>query len=205
MLNHAITDLVGLVRIILLDITLAADNAIAIGMAINSLPVFQQKKALFWGLSAAALIRIFLAIIVQYLLKIPGLNLLGGLMLLYVCWEMYEGTKKDKEKVAADSSHSPRTLKKAIISIIIADISMSLDNVLGIAGAAENNIWLMVGGIAIAVMLMGMAATFIARLLKRFVWLVWIGMLIILSVALELAFKGGHQLYILFLSSHFFH
>lgn len=200
MLDYILTDLIGLIRIVLLDITLAADNAIAIGLAVNGLPEHQKKKAIFWGLGAAAFIRIFLAIIVQYLLKIPGLNIIGGGLLLWVCWEMYCSIKDNhKETTTNQTSPKNNTLKKSITSIIIADISMSLDNVLGVAGAAGNNLWLMTGGILLSVLLMGMAATYIAKLLHRYKWLAWIGLLIILSVAIELIYKGSMQIYLHFI------
>lgn len=197
MFDSIFSIIIGLIRIILLDITLAADNAIAIGLAVNGLPEHQKKKAIFWGLGSAAIIRIFFAVIIQYLLKIPGLNLIGGGLLLWVCWEIYAGTQKnhDDEPHATTSVHN--TLKKSIKSIIIADVSMSLDNVLGVAGAAGSNLWLMAGGIILSVALMGMVATYVAKLLNRYQWLVWIGILIILSVAIELVYKGCIQIYAL--------
>ena len=195
MLDYILSIFIGLIRIILLDITLAADNAIAIGLAVNGLPESQKKKAIFWGLGAAAIIRIIFALVVQYLLKIPGLNLIGGFLLLWVCWEIVDGIRNSNHDKHNITPPIHNTLKKSIRSIIIADISMSLDNVLGVAGAAGNNLWLMAGGIFLSVTLMGMAASYIAKLLNRYKWLAWIGALVILSVAIELIYKGGVQLY----------
>ncbi len=195
MFDYILIDFIGLIRIVFLDITLAADNAIAIGMAVNGLPEYQKKKAIFWGLGSAAFIRIFFAVIAQFLLKIPGLNLLGGLLLLWVCWELYNGIKKHHHDQLYITTPLNNTLKKSIRSIIIADVSMSLDNVLGVAGAAGNNVWLLSGGIILSVALMGIVSTFIAKLLNKYKWLTWIGILIILSVAIELVYKGIIQIY----------
>lgn len=198
MLDMILTDLIGIFRILLIDITMAADNAIAIGLSIAGLPEKKKKAALFWGITAAAIIRILFAIIVQFLLNVPGLNLVGGLLLFWVCWAMFQGIRNPTEDTHSQEnvpSLKGKSLGRAILSIVIADISMSMDNVLGVAGAADDNIWLLIIGLGLSVILMGFAASLIVRLLERYRWIAWVGLLIILSVAFELCYKGSVQLY----------
>ena len=199
--------LLALGQVLLIDLVLAGDNAIVVGMAAAGLPPDQRRKAILWGIGAATIMRIGFAAITTQLLAIVGLTLMGGLLLLWVCWKMYRELRAGHEQDAgAEAAHeavsghagaapgAPRkTLGQAIIQILVADVSMSLDNVLAVAGAAKEHLDVLVIGLAISVVLMGLAASFIARLLERFRWIAWIGLLVILYVALSMIYEGWHE------------
>ncbi len=182
-----------LVQLLLIDLVLAGDNAIIIGLAVARLPAKQRRIAILVGIAGATLIRILFALVAVQLLAIIGLTLAGGILLLWVVWKSARelaGSKHEAENGAAP----PQTLRGAIWRIVIADISMSLDNVLGVAGAARGHPWLLAIGLIISIALMGVAASFIARILQRYSWLAWVGIAIVFYVALHMIWEGWHQL-----------
>ena len=194
-------ELVALGQVLFIDIVLAGDNAIVVGMAAAGLPADQRRKAIFWGIIAATVMRIAFASITVQLLSIVGIVLAGGVLLLWVCWKMYRelrsgGHQEDGvEALEGEESGPPRkTLKQAIIQILVADVSMSLDNVLAVAGAAKDHPYILIIGLAFSVVLMGVAATFIARLLDKHRWIAWIGLLVILYVAMQMIYEGTNQI-----------
>ncbi len=185
----------ALVQVVLVDLVLAADNAIAVGMAAAGLPEDLRRKAIVAGIAAAAIMRIGFALATVALLKIPGLLLIGGLLLAWVCWKLFFELRQFQnfDEHATEVTGEQKSFSSAIIQIIVADISMSLDNVLAVAGIARDHQWIMVFGLALAVLLMGVAATVIARLLKRFPWIGWVGLIVIVYVSLSMIWEGGHQ------------
>ncbi|ODT69031.1 MAG: hypothetical protein ABS75_18435 [Pelagibacterium sp. SCN 63-23] len=199
--------LTSLLQVIMIDLVLAGDNAVVIGLAAAGLAPDLRRKAILIGILAATVLRICFALVTTELLSLGGgLLIAGGILLLWVCWKMYrELTVSDEEEgeaneALADADHNadgtvagkaPRkTLRQAVTQIIIADVSMSLDNVLAVAGAAQHHYEALVFGLALSVVLMGVAATFIARLLHRFRWIAWVGLLIILFVAVRMTLEG---------------
>jgi YjbE family integral membrane protein len=200
--------LVPLAQVLFIDLVLAGDNAIVVGMAAAGLPADQRRKAIFWGIAAATVMRIGFAAITAQLLGIVGITLAGGILLLWVCWKMFRELRDgghdpavvtQEEGVAAVSDPGvkigpPRkSLRQAIMQILVADISMSLDNVLAVAGAAKDHTWVLVVGLAVSVVLMGVAATLIAKLLERHRWIAWVGLLVILYVAIDMILGGTQQ------------
>ncbi len=185
-----LTELAALLQVVLIDLTLAGDNAVVVGLAVAGLPLRQRRIAIAVGVGGAAVMRIALGAVTLQLLQIVGLLLAGGLLLLWVVWKMYRELRRPAHgpEVAA-----PRSLRAAMIQIVLADISMSLDNVLAVAGAAEGHLWVLVTGLALSVVLMGVAANLVARLLERYRWIAWIGLLIVLAVALRLIWDGGWE------------
>ena len=202
--------LTALGQVIMIDLVLAGDNAVVIGLAAAGLPKEQRNKAILIGIAAATVLRIGFALITTTLLGITGLLLAGGILLLWVCWKMYRelreghGAQTDEAVEAlADSDlnadgtvagRAPRkTLMQAAIQIVIADVSMSLDNVLAVAGASGGHTWVLVVGLGISVVLMGVAANFVANLLEKHRWVAWVGLLIVLYVAGKMIWDGGHE------------
>jgi len=186
----------ALVQVVLVDLVLAADNAIAVGMAAAGLPADLRRKAIILGIGAAAVMRIGFALATVALLKIPGLLLIGGLLLLWVCWKLY-GELKQMHLQSDDiegGAGKGKTFRSAITQIVVADISMSLDNVLAVAGIARDHTNILIFGLVLAVVLMGVAATYIADLLKRYPWIAWVGLVVILYVAAVMIWDGGQQL-----------
>ena len=176
-------------QIVFIDLVLAGDNAIIIGMVASQFPTDQRKKIIFWGIAAAVILRIFFTLITAYLLQITGLRLVGGILLLYICYKLYADViknniddKKDIKKV--DNS----SFLKAITTVIIADVTMSLDNVLGVAGAARDHYTLLIFGLVLSIALMATAATLISGWIKKYRWIGWVGLLAILVVAIELIY-----------------
>lgn len=184
----------ALLQVVLIDVTLAGDNAVVIGMAVRSLGGAQRRKAIWAGVGLAAVIRVLLALVAVKLLSIVGLTLAGGLLLLWVCWRMYREMQHANAADGATGS-APGSLRSAIIKILIADLSMSLDNVLAVAGAAREHPGILVMGLALSVVLMGLAASLIARLLERYKWISWVGLLVVLGVAVELIVSGGGEVW----------
>ena len=176
-----------LTQIILIDLVLAGDNAIIIGMVASQFPAEQRKKIIFWGISGAVILRIILTLFTAYLLQITGLRLIGGLLLLYIVYKLYvdviKGSAHD-EDVKVDNS----SFLKAIWTILLADFTMSLDNVLGVAGAAGDHYKLLVFGLVLSIALMAFAATLISDWIKKYKWIAWAGLLAILIVAIELIY-----------------
>ena len=174
-------------QIILIDLVLAGDNAIIIGMVASKFPVEQRKKIIFWGIGGAVLLRIILTLFTAYLLQITGLRLLGGLLLLYIVYKLYVDVIKGsdhKDDIKVDNSN----FYKAIWTILLADFTMSLDNVLGVAGAAGDHYGLLVFGLILSIALMAIAATLISNWIKKYKWIAWAGLLAILIVAIELIY-----------------
>ena len=174
-------------QIIFIDLVLAGDNAIIIGMVASQFPAEQRKKIIFWGIGAAVILRILFTLITAYLLQISGLRLIGGILLLYICYKLYVDVVKQSEKkdnVKIDNS----SFLKAITTVILADITMSLDNVLGVAGAARDHYHLLVFGLALSIILMATAATLISGWIKKYKWIAWVGLLAVLIVAIELIY-----------------
>ena len=174
-------------QIIFIDLVLAGDNAIIIGMVASQFPPEQRKKIIFWGIGAAVILRILFTLITAYLLQISGLRLIGGILLLYICYKLYVDVVKQSEKkesVKIDNS----SFMKAITTVILADITMSLDNVLGVAGAARDHYYLLVFGLALSIILMATAATLISGWIKKYKWIAWVGLLAVLIVAIELIY-----------------
>lgn len=188
------SSLYALGQVVLIDLTLAGDNAIVVGMAVRGLPTPQRRIAILAGVLGAALIRICLALVAVRLLAIIGLTLAGGLLLLWVCWRMYREMRGNPGE-HADAAPAPGSLRNAIVRIIVADLSMSLDNVLAVAGAAGEHVGVLVTGLVVSVLMMAIAASLIARLLERYRWISWIGLLVVLAVAIELIVKGGGEVW----------
>ncbi len=176
-----------LTQIILIDLVLAGDNAIIIGMVASKFPLEQRKKIIFWGIGGAVVLRIILTLLTAYLLQITGLRLIGGLLLLYIVYKLYidvvKGTNHDSD-IKVDNSN----FLKAIWTILLADFTMSLDNVLGVAGAAGNHYNLLIFGLVLSIVLMATAATIISNWIKKYKWIAWAGLLAILIVAIELIY-----------------
>ena len=183
-----IEEIVIFFQIVLIDLVLAGDNAIIIGMVASQFPVDQRKKIIFWGIGAAIILRIIFTLITAYLLQITGLRLIGGLLLLYICYRLYVDVVKDKpsdeNKIKVDNS----SFIKAITTVIIADVTMSLDNVLGVAGAARDHYFLLVFGLVLSIILMATAATLISNWIKKYKWIAWLGLIAILIVAIDLIY-----------------
>ena len=175
-------------QIVFIDLVLAGDNAIIIGMVASQFPIDQRKKIIFWGIGAAIILRIIFTLITAYLLQITGLRLIGGLLLLYICYRLYinvvKENSKDENKIKVDNS----SFIKAITTVIIADMTMSLDNVLGVAGAAGDHYVLLIFGLVLSIILMATAATLISNWIKKYKWIAWLGLFAILFVALELIY-----------------
>ncbi len=182
-----------LAQILLIDLVLAGDNAIVIGLAVARLQPEQRRIAILVGMGGATLLRVIFALVALKLLAIIGLTLAGGLLLLWVVWKSARELYAQGQEAGAEAAAPPASLRSAIGRIIIADLSMSLDNVLAVAGAARNHPVLLAAGLIISIALMGIAANFVARLLQRFPWLAWIGIAIILYVALHMIWEGWHQ------------
>jgi YjbE family integral membrane protein len=184
-------DLAVLAQVVMIDVALAGDNAVVVGMAVSGLPAERRRSAILLGIGGATVLRILLGSVALRLLDIIGLALAGGLLLLWVCWRMY------RELTAARRTHgtvpAEKTMSQAMWQIIIADLSMSVDNVLAVAGAAHGHPWVLVTGLLFSVVLMGAAATAIAGLLTRFRWIGWVGLVIVLQVALQMIWTGGHD------------
>jgi len=183
----------ALLQVVLIDITLAGDNAVVVGMAVAGLPRGQRRPALILGIGAATLLRILLGVATLQLLKVVGLVLAGGILLLWVCWKMYRELCHPPLTGAAARHPRKKTLPESMLQIVLADVSMSLDNVLAVAGAAEGHVWVLVVGLAFSVVLMGLAASWIASLLERTRWIAWVGLLIVLYVAVKMILDGGHE------------
>ena len=175
-------------QIVFIDLVLAGDNAIIIGMVASKFPLEQRKKIIFWGIGAAIILRIIFTLLTAYLLQITGLRLIGGILLLYICYKLYvdviKNDSKDNEDVKVDDS----SFFKAITTVILADITMSLDNVLGVAGAARDHYTLLGFGLVLSIILMATAATLISKWIKKYRWIGWVGLFAILFVAIELIY-----------------
>ncbi len=204
---HDSPAIVALLQVILIDLVLAGDNAVVIGMAASRVPSVQRRKVIFWGMSAAVVLRIVLAVSAASILDTIGLMFAGGILLMWVSWRLYRdlnpsaddakglhtisGREVDSEpRAPLDTNH----LRRAIFRIVVADVSMSLDNVLAVAGAAMDHVWVLVIGLILSIALMGIAASMIANLLARHAWLSYAGLIIVIYVALRMIWFGGLEI-----------
>ena len=178
-------------QIVLIDLVLAGDNAIIIGMVASQFKTNIKEKIIFWGIAAAIVLRIFFTLITAYLLQIEGLKIIGGLLLLYISYKMYRDVIKNQDSIkkGIKSRKSSFTFRKAILTIVIADLSMSLDNVLGVAGAAKQHYFLLVFGLILSIIMMATVANLISKWIKKYKWIGWLGLFAVLAVAIELIYS----------------
>jgi YjbE family integral membrane protein len=198
-----VNQLGALLSVVIIDIVLAGDNAIVVGMAASSLPAEQRRRVIFLGIAAATVLRIFFAYFTAQLLAIIGLTLAGGVLLLWVSWKMYRELRQHRraeQEAPSPAAHctaaaqlQPKSARAALTQIVLADVSMSLDNVLAVAGTARDHFWVLAFGLVLSVALMGVASTFIARLLERHFWISWVGLGIITFVALRMIWEGSTE------------
>ena len=175
-------------QIIFIDLVLAGDNAIIIGMVASRFPQNERKKIIFWGIGGAVVLRIILTLLTAYLLQITGLRLIGGLALLYISYKLYIDVIKKSSNENEDIKVDNSTFFKAIWTVLLADFTMSLDNVLGVAGAAKDHYWLLIFGLVLSIILMATAATLISSWIKKYSWIGWLGLIAILAVAIDLIY-----------------
>ncbi len=175
-------------QIVFIDLVLAGDNAIIIGMVASKFPLNQRKKIIFWGISGAVILRIILTLLTAYLLQISGLRLIGGILLLYIVYKLYVDVIKDSSDNQNKIKVNNQTFLKAIWTILLADFTMSLDNVLGVAGAAGHHYHLLIFGLVLSIILMAVAANLISSWIKKYKWIAWLGLLAILLVAVDLIY-----------------
>jgi YjbE family integral membrane protein len=189
---NLLSQLAALAQVLMIDLVLAGDNAVVVGLAVAGLPPALRRKAILFGIGAATVIRIGLALVTLQLLAIIGLVLAGGLLLLWVCWRMYRELRTPPH-AGAHSVAAEKTLRGAMLQIALADVSMSLDNVLAVAGAAREHPAVLVIGLSVSVVLMGAAASLVARMLARWRWLAWVGLLIVVGVAVRMIWEGSME------------
>ncbi len=199
MLSWIQSDLFALLNVIMIDVVLAGDNAIVVGMAASRVAPEARAKVIFWGISGAVVLRILFAGVTAQLLTIVGLTLAGGILLLWVCWKMYrqltaDGGHGSESAHLAAKAAATMSFRQAVAQVILADVTMSLDNVLAVAGAAKGSFLILALGLVIGIVLMAVASHFIARLLVRFPWVTWIGLFIVVYVALSMIWDGWHQI-----------
>lgn len=198
--SELLNQLVIFVQVIFIDLVLAGDNAIVVGMAAASVPVEQRRRVIVWGTAAAVVLRILFALLTTQLLKIIGLTLAGGLLLAFVAYQMYRELRSHgqdevtpEEALEKKASQHPKTVAAAVWQVAMADLSMSLDNVLAVAGAAKDHLGMLVAGLVISIIMMAFAANLIAKLIHRYRWLAWVGLAIIAFVAVDMIYRGGLQ------------
>ena len=191
-----------LFNILMIDLTLAGDNAIVVGMAASRVQPSIRSKVIFWGITGAVVLRIMFSAVAQQMLQVIGLTLAGGLLLLFVCWKMYrqivDGEQQSIDEIESNLASNKVTGSEAgfwaaLWTIILADLSMSLDNVLAVAGAAGESRMVLILGLAVAIVLMAVASSYIAKLLHKYPWIAWVGLLIILFVALDMIYRDSHK------------
>ncbi len=175
-------------QIVLIDLILAGDNAIIIGMVASKFPPDQRKKVIFWGIGGAVVLRIILTLLTAYLLQITGLRLIGGILLLYIVYKLYVDVIKNAASNEKDLKIDKSNLLKAIWTVLLADFTMSLDNVLGVAGAAGHHYHLLIFGLVLSIILMAVAANLISKWIKKYKWIAWFGLIAILMVAIDLIY-----------------
>ncbi len=183
-------ELTALAQVLLIDITLAGDNAVVVGLAVNGLPAAQKHRAIIAGIALATLIRIGFSLVAVQMLAIVGLTLAGGILLLWVCWKMFRELRASGDGHTAVAGGPEKTLRQAVLQIAIADISMSLDNVLAVAGAAREHERVLIAGLVLSVALMALASSLIARLLERWRWIAWVGLGIVFYVSVRMIWDG---------------
>ncbi|RPG95452.1 MAG: TerC family protein [Candidatus Pelagibacter sp. TMED253] len=175
-------------QIVLIDLVLAGDNAIIIGMVASKFPAEQRKKIIFWGIGGAIILRIILTLLTAYLLQITGLRLIGGILLLYIIYKLYVDVIKDSSNNNEEIKVNNSNLFKAIWTVLLADFTMSLDNILGVAGAAGHHYHLLIFGLILSIIFMAVAANLISKWIKKYKWIAWLGLLAILFVAIDLIY-----------------
>src|SRR6266436_2523014 len=189
--------LVALLSVVVIDVVLAGDNAVVVGMAAAGLPHKQQLRVIALGIAMATALRIGFALVTIQLLAIIGLTLAGGVLLLWVAWKMYRELRKSRRHAVEASSGGvaakAKSFNQALLQVVLADVSMSLDNVLAVAGTARDHLWVLVLGLILSVALMGVASTMVARLLDRYPWVAWIGLAIVMIVALRMIYDGSTE------------
>ena len=187
------TGLLAFFQVLLIDVTLAGDNAVVVGLAVAGLPQALRARAIWGGIAAAAVIRVALSVVAIRMLAVLGLTLAGGVLLLWVCWKMFRELRDHHASGVAASGRRRKTVWQAIGQIFVADLSMSLDNVLAVAGAAREHVWIMVGGLGLSVALMALAANMLARLLDRYRWIAWLGLAVVVYVAGDMIVHGWRE------------
>lgn len=188
--------LTALGQVLMIDVVLAGDNAVVIGLAATRVPAEMRKKVILLGLIAAVILRIALSLVAVQLLAIIGLLLAGGILLLWVCWRMWRDLANHGKHEIAPEIQAGASVNKAILQILIADVSMSLDNVLAVAGAARHHWDVLIIGLLLSIGLMGAASSFIAKVLERYRWVSYIGLAIVVYVALKMIYDGGHEVWV---------
>ncbi|MGE0596059.1 MAG: YjbE family putative metal transport protein [Hyphomonadaceae bacterium] len=201
-------DITALISVILIDLALAGDNAVAVGLAASALPHEQQRRAIFWGIVMALVLRILFAGITIQLLAIPGLLFAGGLLLFWVAWRMWDDLRKHQPVMVGDpvagehaaeavasGGKAPKTFGSALFTIILADVSMSLDNVLAVAAVSRHNEYIMAFGLILSVVLMGVAASIIARVINKYRWIAVVGIVIIIFAGARMIWEDGHNFF----------
>ncbi|HUQ52229.1 MAG TPA: YjbE family putative metal transport protein [Gammaproteobacteria bacterium] len=199
-------ELVELVEVVFVNLVLSADNAIVVGIAVAGLPAKNRLRIMAIGIAGATLLRVVFAIFTAQLLEVVGLKLAGGALLLWICWKLWTELRTgrlieprqqgpDDQSEPSTTGARPKTMRQAMTQIIVADVSMSLDNVLAVAGVAREHLWVLVSGLVLSIAFMGLAAAVIARLLSRFQWIAYVGLAIILYVALRMIFDGAVELF----------
>jgi YjbE family integral membrane protein len=201
--TEGFSDLVALAKVVFIDVVLAGDNAVVVGMAAAGVPHAVRGRVIFWGIAGAVVLRIVLAVCATHLLAFIGLTFAGGILLLWVCWKMYREIREVRVLVQRIASGPqplpsvqmpPKSFRQAILQIVIADVSMSLDNVLAVAGAAREHIVVLILGLVLSVGLMGSAASVIANMLNRYRWLMKLGLLVVFVVAMEMIWRGSQEI-----------
>ncbi len=185
--------LVALVQVVLVDLLLAVDNTIVVGLVAASMPAHLRKRIIFLGILFATLMRIGFALVASYLLTIVGLLMAGGLLLLWVGWKMYREVSKVHPVISGANMPPPKTFKQAVIQVVLADVAMSLDNVLAVAGAAREHTWVLVFGLTLSVVLMGIASNGLSNMMQKHRWLVYVGIGVVFVVAIEMIISGYMQ------------
>jgi YjbE family integral membrane protein len=186
-----VTELFELLEVVLVNLVLSADNAIVVGIAVAGLPVKHRLRVMALGIAGATVLRILFAAFTVQLLEIVGLLLAGGLLLLWICWKLWGELRMGKLSAEAAASNQPKTMMAAVWQIVIADVSMSLDNVLAVAGVAREHLWVLIAGLVLSIAFMGLAAALISRVLNRYPWVAYFGLVVILYVALKMIWDGA--------------
>ena len=191
-----LADLAVLIQVVLIDLALAADNAVAVGLAASALPAEQRRRAIFWGVLGALILRIIFALVTVQLLRIPGILLIGGLLLFWVAWRMAKDIAHQSKAEQSDAPvKAPAGFGRALLTIIIADVSMSLDNVLAVAGVSRHFPGIMAAGLVLSVVLMGLAANIIALIIQKYRWVAWVGVVIIIIAGVQMVWEDLHRFF----------
>jgi YjbE family integral membrane protein len=191
-----VADIAVLVQVVLIDLALAADNAVAVGLAASALPAEQRRRAIFWGVLGALALRIFFALVTVQLLQVHGILLAGGLLLFWVAWRMARDLSKDDEgKQEGVTVKTAGSFARALFTIIVADVSMSLDNVLAVAGISRHNPTIMAFGLVLSVILMGLAANIIAQIIQKYRWVAWVGVIVIIIAGAQMIWEDLHRFF----------